>query len=81
MTLHDSVCTCHLVDCSCTHVHMAYTLYHIQIMHVASICCKGRVVSVLEGGNGLRRSPEATEKDYTQFVASVRRHVDALTGY
>ena len=53
-------------------------------MGVASVCCPGRVVSVLEGGYGSYQATRQTESGWavsrSQLAENVGAHLSALAG-
>lgn len=51
-----------------------------QVMRVASVCCRGKLVSILEGGSGVA-GKGGGRPDYSQLASAASHHVRALTGF
>jgi acetoin utilization deacetylase AcuC-like enzyme len=53
-----------------------------QVVRVASVCCEGRLVSILKGGEGVKDdSNGVATRDYRELAGAAAQHLRALTGY
>jgi acetoin utilization deacetylase AcuC-like enzyme len=53
-----------------------------QVAKVASVCCEGKLVSILKGGQGVKHESNGVgSADYRGLAAAAAQHLRALTGY